>query len=295
MMLNFLRPALAGLALALAAPVQAQAPQDADPALWVVEDADTAIYLFGTVHVLKPGLSWFDEAVWAAYNQSDEIMLEMIEPDQAAMSALVMRLAVNPTGPSLTDRLPAGKRAAYASALAELGMPATALDRFDPWFAAVTLSVAGLPKFGYNPESGAERIISTAAKAAGKKMSGLETAEQQLGYFDSLPEALQLRFLESTVEDFPKMGSELDKMVASWAAGTPDALATSLNESMRETPEIAKILLSDRNARWAEWIAKRMQTPGNVFIAVGAGHLAGRDSVQAWLAKRKLVAKRIRY
>jgi uncharacterized protein len=294
-MMRFLRPGLAALALAFAAPAHAQALKDADPALWVVEDADTRIYLFGTIHVLKPGLSWFDEAVWAAYNQSDEIMLEMIEPDQATMAGMIMKLAVTPAGPTLTEKLPADKREAYTRALTDLGMPAAALDRFDPWFAAVTLTVAGLPKLGYNPESGAERTLSAAARAAGKKLGGLETPEQQLGFFDALPEPLQLQFLVSTIDDLPKMGSEIDKMVASWAAGDPDSLAATLNESMRETPEIGKVLLSDRNARWAEWIEQRMRTPGNVFIAVGAGHLAGRDSVQAWLAKRKLTAKRIRY
>ncbi|AQR74779.1 TraB/GumN family protein [Sphingomonas sp. LM7] len=293
-MLTCLRRGLAALALLAAPAVHAQT-KDADPALWVVQDADTTIYLFGTVHVLKPGLSWFDEAVWAAYNQSDQVMLEMIEPDPATMAGAVMKFAVNPDGPALTEKLPADKRAAYAAVLADLGIPAVALDRFDPWFAAVTLSVAGLPKLGYNSESGAERTISAAAKAAGKTLEGLETAEEQLGFFDGLPEPLQMKFLVSTIDDYPKMGSELDKMVARWAAGDPDALAATLNESMRETPEIGKRLLSDRNARWAEWIDRRMQTPGNVFIAVGAGHLAGNDSVQAWLAKRKLIAKRIRY
>ncbi|MDV3458723.1 TraB/GumN family protein [Sphingomonas sp. HF-S4] len=289
------RSLLAGLALAFALPAHAQATKDADPALWVVKDDDTTIYLFGTVHVLKPGLSWFDEAVAKAFEGSDELVLEMVEPDQAAMGTLVMNLAVNPTGPSLTDKLPEDKRAAYAKALADLGMPAAALDRFDPWFAAVTLSVAGLPKLGYDPAQGAEAVLTAAAKAANKKIAGLETPEQQLGFFDSLAEPLQVKFLVSTIDDFPKMGSELDAMVTSWAAGDPETLAAKINEGMRETPEIAKVLLSDRNARWAEWIEKRMAQPGNVFVAVGAGHLAGKDSVQAWLAKRKLTAKRIHY
>jgi uncharacterized protein YbaP (TraB family) len=260
-----------------------------------VQDEDTAIYLFGTVHVLKPGLGWFDDAVWAAFNQSDELVLELVEPEPAAMAAVVMKMALNPTGPTLTEKLPAAKREAYAKALADLGMPAAALDRFDPWFAAVTLSVAGLPKLGYDPKSGAESVLTEAAKAAKKPVSGLETPEQQLGYFDSLPEPLQVRFLVSTVDEYAELGPMLDKMVASWSAGDPDALAKTMNEGMRETPEIGKILLSDRNARWAEWIEQRMRKPGQVFVAVGAGHLAGGDSVQAWLAKRKLRAKRIRY
>ncbi|HVJ00787.1 MAG TPA: TraB/GumN family protein [Sphingomonas sp.] len=288
--------ALAALAL-LAAPLpaNAQATQDADPALWVVKDADTTIYLFGTVHVLKPGLSWFDEAVKTAFDKSDELVLEMVEPDAATMQGLIFKTALNPAGPALTEKLPAGKRDAFTKATADVGVPIAAMERFDPWFAAVTLTVAGLPKLGYDPQSGAERILSAAAKSTGKAVIGLETAEQQLGYFDALPEPLQVKFLVSTIDDFPKMGETLDKMVTSWSTGDPDALAAEMNEGMRETPEIGKILLADRNVRWADWIARRLDKPGTVFVAVGAGHLAGPDSVQAQLAGHKLAATRIQY
>jgi uncharacterized protein len=288
---------LAGLAaLALPFAAQAQAIKDADPAIWVVKDHDTTIYLFGTVHVLKPGLSWFDEAVKTAFDKSDEVVLELIEPDPATMQALVMRTALAPAGdPALTDKLPADKRAAYAKVLADLSLPPKTLDRFEPWFAALTLSVAALPKLGYDPNSGAERTITAAAKAAGKPVSGLETAEQQLGYFDALPADLQIEYLVSTVDDYAESGPMLDKMVALWGAGDPTALGATLNNEMRKTPELGKRLLSDRNARWADWIQRRMARPGTVFVAVGAGHLAGSDSVQAFLAKRKLKAVRIRY
>jgi uncharacterized protein len=106
---------------------------------------------------------------------------------------------------------------------------------------------------------------------------------------------MQVKFLVSTVDDYPKLGTELGKMVTSWAAGDPDALGKTMNESLRETPEVAKILLTDRNARWADWINARLAKPGTVFIAVGAGHLAGDDSVQAFLAKHHLTATRIPY
>jgi uncharacterized protein YbaP (TraB family) len=286
---------LVAFALLFAPAVHAQETKDADPAIWVVKDADTTIYLFGTVHVLKPGLSWFDDAVKAAFDKSDELVLEMVEPDTATMQGLVMKTALNPAGPTLTEKLPAGKREAYAKAMTDVGIPAAALDRFDPWFAAVTLSVAGLPKLGYNPESGAERTLSAAAKTANKPVIGLETAEEQLGYFDTLPEPLQVKFLVSTVDDVAKMGPMLDKMVANWSAGDPAALGETMNEGLRETPELGKLLLNDRNARWADWIEARMAKPGTVFVAVGAGHLAGNDSVQAWLAKRKLAATRVEY
>ena len=82
--------------LALPTPACAQTPAptatDADPALWVVKDKDTTIYLFGTVHVLKPGLTWFDEAVKTAFDKSDELRLEMVTPDAATAQAAVARL-----------------------------------------------------------------------------------------------------------------------------------------------------------------------------------------------------------
>ena len=286
---------LTALALFAVPAAQAQEVKDADPALWVVKDADTTVYLFGTVHVLKPGLGWFDEGVKAAFDKSDELVLEMVEPDPAAMQGLIMKTALSPEGPTLTEKLPADKRDAYGKALADIGVPAAALDRFDPWFAAVTLSVAGLPKLGYNPESGAERTLGAAARTANKPVIGLETAEQQFGYFDTLPEPLQVKFLVSTVDEYPKLGATLDKMVASWSAGDPETLGKTMNEELSDTPEIAKVLLTDRNARWAEWIGKRMEKPGTVFVAVGAGHLAGADSVQAQLAKHKLTATRVAY
>lgn len=294
-MLHHLPRALAALALFFAPGAQAQAVKDADPALWVVKDADTTIYLFGTVHVLKPGLGWFDEGVKAAFDKSDELVLEMIEPDTATMQGLIMKTALNPEGPTLTEKLPADKREAYAKVMTDVGVPAAALDRFDPWFAAVTLSIAGLPKLGYDPESGAERILGAAAKAANKQVIGLETAEQQLGYFDALPEPLQVKFLVSTVDDYPRMATELDKMIASWSAGDPEGLGKTMNEELADSPELSKVLLADRNARWAEWIGQRLRKPGTVFVAVGAGHLAGADSVQAQLAKHKLTTTRVAY
>ncbi len=137
--------------------------------------------------------------------------------------------------------------------------------------------------------------MSAAASAVNKPVIGLETAEQQLGYFDTLPVPLQVKYLVSTIDELPKMAAELDSMVTSWSAGDPDSLAKTLNEGLRDSPEIAKVLLADRNARWAKWIEARLAQPGTVFVAVGAGHLAGADSVQAFLANDKVRAERVDY
>ncbi|MEN3748054.1 TraB/GumN family protein [Sphingomonas sp. HF-S3] len=287
-------PALAQQA-APAAPAAAVATRDADPALWVVKDDDTTIYLFGTVHVLKPGLSWFDEAVKTAFDKSDTLVLEMIEPDPATMQALMMKMVINLDGPNLSAQLPEEKRAAFAAAMSEAGTPAAGYERFDPWFASLVITLTKVAKLGYDPNQGAEKTLTAAAKAAEKPIVGLETAEEQLGFFDKLPQAVQVKYLEVTLDQLPKTGEMLDKMVESWAKGDPDTLAAVMNEGMAETPEVNKAILVDRNVRWADWIAERMKKPGTVFIAVGAGHLAGPDSVQTYLAARKLKTERVKY
>ena len=297
-MKTIMKAALTSLALMLALPACAQSKptaNDADPALWVVKDADTTIYLFGTIHVLKPGLSWFDEAVKTAFDKSDQLMLEMVQPDQATMQQIVLKNGIITSGPTLTEQLPADKRGAYLKAVTDAGLPPQAFDRMKPWLAGVTLSIAPIQKLGYDPKNGPETVLADAAKAANKPVAGLETAEQQIGYFNGLSQKAQIEFLTSTVEDLPKAGEEMAEMVDEWAKGDPDALAKTMNESLKDSPEVAKTLLTDRNARWATWIKARMAKPGTIFIAVGAGHLAGNDSVQAQLARQGIKAQRIAY
>lgn len=286
-----------GIASARAAePAPAAATVDANPALWVVKDEDTTIYLFGTVHVLKPGLSWFDEAVKDAFDASDELMLEMVMPeDQAAVAQVMIPLAKDMTGTSIPQRLTGEQLAAYQAAMIGVGLPANAFDSFEPWFPAITLSVMPLTKLGFDPEQGAEKLLTRYAKDARKPVVGLETLAQQLGYFDALPDEAQVAFLNSVVRDIDKLGPTLDALVAQWANGDPVALADIMNENMADTPELEKMLLWDRNARWADQIKTRMDRPGTVFVAVGAGHLAGEKSVQDYLAKRGLSVARIDY
>lgn len=274
----------------------ASATTDADPALWVVKDDDTTIYLFGTVHVLKPGLGWFDEAVKTAFDKSDELMLEIVLPeDQSQMVSTMMPLAIDQSGKTLSSRLDPNQLKAYQAALTSLGIAPAQFDMFEPWFPAITLSVLPLTKLGYDPEQGAEKLLTGYAKKAGKPVEGLETLTEQLGFFDTLPETQQLAFLNAVVRDLDKLGPQLDTMVALWAKGDPDGLAVTMNESMAATPELAKTLLWDRNARWADQLKARMDKPGTVFVAVGAGHLAGEKSVQDYLKERGLTVTRVKY
>jgi len=277
------------------APAAAPATVDADPALWVVRDKDTTIYLFGTIHVLKPGLSWFDEAVKKAFDTSDALVLEMVMPDPESMKGLVMSKGFTADGPTLTERLPEADRPVYLKALSDLGIPPVAFDRARPWLVATNLTLMPLMKGGYAAEQGPEQVLTAAAKQENKQLLGLETPEQQIGYLADMPEPLQIKFLEATLKDLPDADRQMTAMVDAWSKGQPDKLAAIMNDSMKETPELGKLLLTDRNARWAQWIRQRLARPGTVFVAVGAGHLAGAGSVQDQLGKLGIKATRIEY
>lgn len=276
-----------------AAPV---ATVDADPALWVVRDGDTTIYLFGTFHMLRPGLSWFDEAVADAFNASDELKIEVIQPeDPSAIASLVQTTGLYSDGATLTSRLSDEQRTAYQAALQQLGIPVNALDTLRPWYASLSVTLGVYQAMGFAPESGAEHALTRAANAAHKPISAFETIEEQIGFLASSPESEQIFGLLQFFTHARELPQSINDLMTSWSSGNPEATAALMNESMAETPETERIMLTDRNRRWAETLATRMEQPGTVFVAVGAGHLAGENSVQHFLSERGITATRVEY
>ncbi len=288
-----LRLLLPALALFLASPTPPPVP--ADPPLWVVRDADTTIYLFGSVHWLKPNLGWFDDDVRDAFNRADTLVLET--PPVAPAEAQRTQDAIGKTadGPTLPERLPAAYRPKLAAALAELGYPAGAFDRVKPWLAATTLSILPLKRRGYDVSAGVESVLFKAAQGAGKPIVGLEPRVQQLGYFDALPDDAQMAMLKRQLDNMDTTGDSTDAVLAAWTAGDAAALGRIIDADQRaSSAAFGKAILTDRNRRWAGWIAERMKRPGTVFMAVGVGHLTGSDTVQRALAARGLAARRVR-
>jgi len=289
---------LAGPALAkpqpLAAPVleSVEATPPLHPGLWLVRDADTTIYLFGTIHMLKPGLNWLNGPVAGALNGSDTLVTEIVMDEAAELSLKqgMIKLALLPKGQTLRQLLPPEQRAAYEALLAREGMPAAIFDGYKPWYPALVLSLLPLMKLGMVPNAGVEERLEQAA--AGKPRDGLETVQFQLALFDSLSREAQLAYLAAVVRDYDRIGPESEKMVDAWGKGDAEAIAAAMNAEM-DSPEVSAALLGNRNKAWARWIEKRLEQPGTVFIAVGAGHLAGPESVQRQLAAEGIAAERV--
>jgi uncharacterized protein YbaP (TraB family) len=263
------------------------------PALWKVADEDTTIYLFGTVHVLPKELEWYDATIATALKGSDMIVTEikMDKASEAELQELSMKLGLLPPGTTLRSLLTPEQTATYEAGLAKLGAPPEAFDPVKPWLAGLTLSLLPLMQQGYDPNSGVEKILL--AKAGTKPQGALETAEFQLGIFDNMPTEAQVAFMMEAVEGMDEIKPMLDRMVAEWAEGDAAELANIMNEGMTD-PAVAEALLYSRNANWAEWIDTRLDEPGTVFIAVGAGHLAGAKSVQDYLAQKGITVARVK-
>jgi uncharacterized protein len=281
---------------AQAAPAAATAAPlaDADPALWVVRDEDTTIYLFGTFHLLD-GRPWFKDEVRAAFDASDELVLEARLPENLAdMQPLVMRYAVAPDGPPLSERLSAEQYAALNDIVTSAGAPAGAFDRFKPWFVSISLpGIVAQQRLGLSPEHGPEMVLSAAARERGIEIGELEGIEWQFNMFDAMADEQQIAMLRQALDTLDDMGEQLTPMLAAWSTGDVDSLVAMMNRTLTESPELYRMLFTDRNATWAAWIEERMTRPGTVFIAVGAGHLAGDHSVLNLLEARGLTTERV--
>jgi uncharacterized protein YbaP (TraB family) len=258
------------------------AAAQARPALWKVARGGSTIWLMGTIHALPKGVAWFRGPIAQAFDGSGDLVTEIIETSPQDMQALVLAKAVLPEGQSLSALLPPADRDGLAKALAANGMAATALDRFRPWYAAVALSTLPLLKTGYDPAQGVDAVLAAKAVAP-RGHEAFETPEFQLGLFASLPQDVQIDYLREVIKGLPTIRSELTGMIDAWERGQADRLAQIMNAD-QDSPQMRDLLLINRNKAWAAWIENRLAHPKaageTIFVAVGAGHLAGPGSVQ---------------
>jgi len=264
-------PATFSAPAASVAPTPATPVPDARPAIWVVNDADTVIYLFGTFHALDGKSAWFNDEVKTAFAASDELVLETVVPK----------------GPLA----PAVKAFTMSSheGVANLAVTPTA-----SFLATTRMAISAGRARGMKVDHGADMILRRAAEASGKPIEGLETVAYQIGMFGRMPE--QPAQPGTAAQDRHAMADlsiVMGQMQAAWNRGDPGIFAAMLAQMRVNSPENYDVMFTQRNNNWANWIAGRLQKPGTVFVAVGTGHLTGPDSVQAKLARLGVHSERI--
>ena len=288
--------ALGLTSLMLGAPPAAAKPPAAHPALWEVSDADTTIYLFGTIHLLPDKYQWrtarFDEAVKDSQELVIETIVDLKHPEAFASAFARMSLSTKPLPPVL-DRVPPAKRAALAAALAKLGLKPEQLNPLKTWVVAFQLMSLQFADFGLHGQEAPEAVLRQDFTAAHKDIGQLETIEQQLGFFDSMSEDAQRSFLVGFLDDPEGAKQALNATLGAWARGDVRALAREFRHEISGSPELKDILFDRRNANWAKWIEHRLDQPGTIMVAVGADHLAADNSVIDQLKKDGLRVRRL--
>lgn len=256
------------------------------PALWKIEDADSTIYLFGTIHLLPPGLDWQTPAFKTAFGEAGTIYFEAdTEIPPGDISTIVQRVGMLPADQRLANMLDIDQEEALRRAAVGLGISPGALDRMRPWYASVVISDAAIRAAGFAPDSGVENVLRPAARNAGKALRFLESVEEQLSAYTNLPDDVQVRVLEASVKDIDNAAVTLTEMAAAWRSGDDQTLARLvIDEQIATQPEIYETLMVQRNAAWAPQLDAVMRNENGTFlVAVGAGHLLGPDSVLAEL------------
>jgi hypothetical protein len=257
------------------------------PAMWRLTDADSEIWILGTVHVLPGALKWRTARIDKAFRDADVVWFEAAtEGEDVAreLAALVQRVGVNPPGVTLSSRLTVEEKARFETVARSVDIDPAALEGARPWLAALELSMAMLVKQGADPDAGVESVLEAEAARLGKSVSYFETAAQQMHFLADLSPEAEMRFFVSTLRQIAEDAGQNEVMDDLWANGRVDELGALLNEMIGEAgPEVADAIIYRRNAAWSERIDAMMQGKGRIFVAVGAAHMTGPRGVPALL------------
>lgn len=263
----------------------------ARPAMWLVEDDDTRIYMLGTMHALPAGTDWDAGKVADVADAADELVLEL-SPQELAAAGEVFRTLAPRSAPLAMDKRLSSEALAQYRALEATGGDFGG-DTLDDWAVMVLMGQRVTQNAELDPSRGVESRLTAQFAAAGKPIGGLETAQGQLNLFETLDPQTQRTLLTRAVKGTDKAVEDVRALTASWARGDLVALEKVINEDVDAVPAARQAILTDRNRRWSAWVKKRLDRPGTVLMAVGAGHLVGTDGVPAMLGAEGLEVKRV--
>jgi hypothetical protein len=279
------------------------------PAMWKLSDADTSITIFGTFHVLPEGFRWrtplFDQVV----ADVDEVVFESrddeepaAEPSETAVPAEELRfielmMRYRPSQP-LSQRISERNRPKLTRMLQLAGIDAAEVDYAPPLITMFAIADATAEAEGSLRDFGVETVIEAEFKASGRPISAIEDPIKVLENLLALDESQIIAMLEEGFDEWDgcalvEPGRTDWETEHGWAQGK---LGDASIQEMMEDPffkAFYQVLLVDRNRAWTEWLAKRMEQPGNLLLAVGAGHMEGPDSVILMLEQRGLKVERI--
>jgi len=257
--------------------------------LWEAERDGQRVWLLGSIHVGKADFYPLATPIENAYKEADTLAVEADISDPAAIAPL-MAMAMLPPDQNLGGMLSAVQNRQLNNALARVNLPRVAADRMKPWLLGLTLSVLEMQRLGYQPQNGIDMHFLQRARADRKKVVELESLKSQFELFDSLPQDESLGVLLGTLEPITKQQFKpmFDAMINAWQIGSTNSMRRIIDEYTPDDPVSKRLndkLLAQRNRTMAERIAGLAGSPAPLVV-IGAGHLAGQDSVVELLRAR---------
>lgn len=258
---------------------------EASPPLWEVTSPEGQVgWVFGTVHALPDDLFWGSPLLDETFERAGVLVVEVANLDDPEGMGLFEDLSETPGQPPLLERVEPGERPALRELIEDADMTETDFGRIESWAAAMMLSTA--VRTG-DPANGVDRIMINQAD----RVIGLESFSFQMAMFDTLSPEAQSDLLYGVARSHETNSDQ--EMLLAWLTGNERELASRVNEAMEFSPELKRVLLTDRNNRWVTRIAELIDEGREPFVAVGAGHVIGDDGVVALLAARGYETRRI--
>lgn len=251
------------------------------PAIWHLSRGDSQVYLFGTIHLLKADTPWRSGTLDALFAGADSLTVEaeIDRIDPLAMQQTLMRVGYYPPGETLADHVPAEMRDRLLAEAGKIGLPAQAVDRMRPWLIGLTLTATLAQQAGFLQQYGVDVTLIGEARATGKEVRALETAEEQIETLASLDDDAQIAWLREGLDQLADLGGAFERMKTAWLEADTATLGEIMTEGMEDNAQLAERLLYARNRNWLPQVEALLATPGTHFVAVGAGHLVGEQSL----------------
>lgn len=253
----------------------------ADAAVWKVSNGQNELFIAGTVHILPPSEFPLPTEFDKAYQQADSIVLEAKLPDptdQQAQMAMIQKLAY-PTGETLSQKISESTYKELKQYLSGLGLNLDELNGFKPGFVLSMMTVMEAHKAGLAGE-GVDAFYDKQAKKDNKEVNYLETAEFQLNMLANIGKDSEEKFILETLKEMSKFKPQLEQLIAAWRTGDINAIdSLILEQAKSKDPEGYQSMFTDRNRNWIPQISEMLNDKEKELVLVGAGHLAGDDSV----------------
>ena len=257
----------------------------AEPPVWIVKGRHGQALLFGSVHLLPPGLAWRPEVLDKALAKADTLWFELPITQDTDLQAvnLIQTRGAAPPGEPLSALLTPDQKARLARAAAKVDASPAALEGMRPWMADLTLSLLQDGQAGARASQGVEQSLQNMAPPKIRRRA-FETPADQISVLADAATVDQVASLDETLTDIVERPDMYRHVVDEWMAGDLDGLeADALTPLRKVSPALYDRLITQRNQSWAKIIAAAVGHKGSSVVVVGAGHLVGPGGVPALL------------